>query len=124
MGYRLFHLKVVPDDQPDSDGRWIERVVPDEWPGDDRAQPNMMQTPPDFSYVPSPGYHVVSFEEVAHESSGSAWLHEGDGGVRSGRPRRSVGRRLQPEALTPLTRVLASAELRSQRDFDFLRFRQ
>lgn len=35
--YRQFHLKVVPDDRPDSDGRWIERVVPDVWPGDDKA---------------------------------------------------------------------------------------
>jgi len=65
MGYRLFHLKVVPSDQPNSEGWWIERVVPDEWPGDDRAQKHMLRTPPDYDYEPSPGCHVVGIREAA-----------------------------------------------------------
>lgn len=65
MNYRLFHLHIVPSDRPNSEGRWIQRVVPDEWPGDDRAQKDMLPTPPDYDYVPSPGFHVVSIKEVA-----------------------------------------------------------
>jgi hypothetical protein len=62
--YRLFSLKIVPDDKPNSNGRWIERVVPDEWPGDDRAQSHMLREPPNYDYVPAPGFHVVAIEEA------------------------------------------------------------
>ena len=68
-GYRLFHLKVVPDDAPNDPGRWIERVVPDVWPGDDRAQPHMLRSPPDHDYKPSPGTHVVAIQEAKHGPS-------------------------------------------------------
>lgn len=62
--YRLFHLKIVPDDRPNADGRWIERVVPDTWPGDDKAQPHMLKEPPVHDTVPLPGYHIVQIEEA------------------------------------------------------------
>jgi hypothetical protein len=65
MAYRLFHLKVVPNDRPNSDGRWIERVVPDEWPGDDHAQEHMLRAAPGYDYVPSPGFHVVAISEAS-----------------------------------------------------------
>lgn len=63
MGYRQFHLKIVPDGQPNHEGRWIGRAVPDEWPGDDKAQSHMLKTVPDFDYVPFPGFHVAQIRE-------------------------------------------------------------
>lgn len=65
MSYRLFHLHVVRNDSPDSPGHWIARVVPDEWPGDDRAQSHMLRTPPGYDYAPSPNEHVVAIREAA-----------------------------------------------------------
>ena len=64
MSYRLFQLHVVPDAQPNSEGHWIERVVPAEWPGDEAAQPHMLPEPPTNDYVPMPGFHVVAIQEV------------------------------------------------------------
>ena len=59
MGYRQFDLKIVADDNPNGRGHWIRRVVPDRWPGDGVAQPDMMRSPPDYNTVPVPGFHVV-----------------------------------------------------------------
>ena len=64
MGYRSFNLKIVPNDRPNDDGRWVQRVVPDEWPGDDKAQAHMLRAVPDFNTEPMPGYHVVEIEET------------------------------------------------------------
>ncbi len=62
--YRRFHLKIVPDGRPDSDGQWIERVVPDEWPGDDKAQSHMLKTVPDYDTVPLKGFQIVNIREA------------------------------------------------------------
>jgi hypothetical protein len=76
MGYRLFHLKVVPDAYPNAEGRWVARVVPDVWPGDDLAQSHMLKEEPDYDTVPGPGLHVVAIQEVEpgpSDQPGTMW---------------------------------------------------
>jgi hypothetical protein len=64
MSYREFQMKVVRNDRPNEEGYWTSRIVPDVWPGDDKAQENMLREPPDCYYEPEPGYHVVSITEI------------------------------------------------------------
>jgi len=64
MGFRQFQIKIVRHDRPDDEGRWIERVVPDEWPGDDKAGSHMLRTPPEYDAEIMPGYHAVQIVEV------------------------------------------------------------
>lgn len=42
-------LKIVPDDQPNAEGVWIDADVPCQFDGD----------PEIYSFVPRPGHHVV-----------------------------------------------------------------
>jgi len=62
--FRLFRIQVVPESRPNDDGFWIERVVPDEWPGDGKAQPHMLKSLPGHDDELIKGHRTVQIVEA------------------------------------------------------------
>lgn len=48
-----YDLKIVPNDRPNADGKWITEDVPAAFAG--KAV---------YAFVPRPGYHVVQYKPV------------------------------------------------------------
>ena len=76
MKFRKFIVKIVADNQPNSEGYWADYIVPDVWPGDDLAEANMLRDVPNYCFIPYVGAHVVSiseFKEIPKHQPGTMY---------------------------------------------------
>jgi hypothetical protein len=56
-------MKIAKKDDPNHEGFWISKIVPNIWPGDDKAQSHMLRTPPDYDYQ-EPAFDILSIVEI------------------------------------------------------------